>query len=117
MDEREFSQLPPAAQTYIREIEARNRQLGERVRYLAEQFRLAQHKRFAPSSEKLQDRAFNEAEQVATEDLDEDVSRCLQIFPVSVSSTICPKSRRPAPAAATQCIVWARKSANNCISR
>jgi transposase len=32
MDEREFSQLPPAAQAYIRELEASNRQLGERVR-------------------------------------------------------------------------------------
>jgi len=73
MDEREFSQLPPAAQAYIRELEASNRQLGERVRHLEEQFRLAQHKRFAPSSEKLQDRVFDEAEQIAIEDLDEDV--------------------------------------------
>ncbi|WP_449406529.1 IS66 family transposase [Paraburkholderia kirstenboschensis] len=71
MDEREFSRLPPAAQAYIRELEASNRQLGERVRHLEEQFRLAQYKRFAPSSEKLQDRVFNEAEQIAIEDLDE----------------------------------------------
>jgi transposase len=72
MDEREFSRLPPAAQAYIRELEARNRQLGERVRHLEEQFRLAQHKRFAPSSEKLQDRIFNEAEQAAAEDPEDD---------------------------------------------
>lgn len=47
MDEHDFSQLPPAAQAYIRELEARNRQLGERIAQLEEQFRLAQSKRFA----------------------------------------------------------------------
>jgi len=57
--------LPPDVQAYIRELEARNRQLSERVQYLEEQFRLAQLKRFAPSSEKRRDRVFNEAEQNA----------------------------------------------------
>jgi transposase len=57
--------LPHDVQAYIRELEARNRQLSERVHYLEEQFRLAQLKRFAPSSEKRRDRVFNEAEQDA----------------------------------------------------
>ncbi|MFM0610276.1 hypothetical protein PQR05_37960 [Paraburkholderia sediminicola] len=52
MNEDDFSRLPPAAQAYIRELETRNRQLGERIIQLEEQFRLAQSKRFAPSSEK-----------------------------------------------------------------
>ncbi|QKM57730.1 hypothetical protein CG017_05810 (plasmid) [Burkholderia glumae] len=76
MDEHDFSQLPSAAQAYIRELEARNRQLGERIAQLEEQFRLAQSKRFAPSSEKLKDRVFDEAEQMAaaapSEDPDDD---------------------------------------------
>ncbi|SPC07727.1 hypothetical protein CO2235_MP80321 [Cupriavidus oxalaticus] len=73
MNEHDLSQLPPAAQAYIRELEARaaaNAQhiaeLNERIKLLEEQFRLAQSKRFAPSSEKLKDRVFDEAEQMAT---------------------------------------------------
>jgi transposase len=75
MNEDDFSRLPPAAQAYIRELESRNRQLGERIAQLEEQFRLAQSKRFAPSSEKLRDRVFDEAEQIAaTEAHDDDVA-------------------------------------------
>lgn len=75
MNEDDFSRLPPAAQAYIRELESRNRQLGERIAQLEEQFRLAQSKRFAPSSERLRDRVFDEAEQIAaTEAHDEDVA-------------------------------------------
>jgi hypothetical protein len=75
MNEDDFSRLPPAAQAYIRELESRNRQLGERIAQLEEQFRLAQSQRFAPSSEKLRDRVFDEAEQIAaTEAHDDDVA-------------------------------------------
>lgn len=62
-EEAAFPNLPPEVQAYIRELETRNAQLSARVRYLEEQFRLAQLKRFAPSSEKRSDRVFNEAEQ------------------------------------------------------
>jgi hypothetical protein len=72
MNEDDFSRLPPAAQAYIRELEARNRQLGERIAQLEEQFRLAQSKRFAPSSEKLRDRVFDEAEQITATEPDDD---------------------------------------------
>ncbi|MDR6208302.1 hypothetical protein QF025_007103 [Paraburkholderia graminis] len=46
MNEDDFARLPPAAQAYIREPEARNQQLGERITQLEEQFRLAQSRRF-----------------------------------------------------------------------
>jgi transposase len=66
------SDLPPEVRAYILELEARNRelqsrnqQLAQRIEQLEEQFRLAQLKRFAPSSEKLKDRVFDEAEQDA----------------------------------------------------
>lgn len=52
-------------QAYICALEEHNRQLSEHVLYLEEQFRLAQLKRFAPSSEKRRDRIFNEAQQDA----------------------------------------------------
>ncbi|MFJ1261010.1 transposase, partial [Cupriavidus sp. CuC1] len=73
MNEHDLSQLPPAAQAYIRELEARAAadaqhiaELNDRIKLLEEQFRLSQSKRFAPSSEKLKDRVFDEAEQMAS---------------------------------------------------
>jgi transposase len=74
MNEDNFSRLPPAAQAYIRELETRNRQLGERITQLEKQFRLAQSKRFAPSSEKLKDCVFDEAEQIAGSESDDMVA-------------------------------------------
>lgn len=68
MNEDDFSQLPAAAQAYIRSLEARNQELDARVSQLEEQFRLAQNKRFAPSSEKAPDRRFDEAECDASQD-------------------------------------------------
>jgi hypothetical protein len=79
MDEHDFSQLPPAAQAYIRELEARAAadaqrlaegearisELAGRIKVLEEQFRLARSDRFAPSSEKLKDRVFDEDERMA----------------------------------------------------
>jgi transposase len=79
MNEHDLSLLPQAAQAYINELHARAvidaqriadsealiAQLSDRIKVLEEQFRLAQSKRFAPSSEKCQDRVFDEAEQMA----------------------------------------------------
>jgi len=56
--------LPLEVQAYIRALEERNAQLSVRMRQLEEQFRLAQLKRYAPSSEKRSERVFNEAEQI-----------------------------------------------------
>lgn len=57
-----FSNLPPEVQTYIRDLEARNAALTERGALCGRAIRLAQLKRYAPSSEKRNDRVFNEAE-------------------------------------------------------
>ncbi|PRE10913.1 IS66 family transposase [Burkholderia multivorans] len=64
--------LPPEVLAYIRTLEASNRELKARVEQLEELFRLAQLKRFAPSSEKLKDRVFDEAEQAAVAEPVED---------------------------------------------
>ncbi|MGF6536993.1 IS66 family transposase zinc-finger binding domain-containing protein [Paraburkholderia youngii] len=65
MDTHDFSGLPPAAQAYIRELEQGTADLAPRIQTLEEQLGLAQSQRFAPRSEKLKDRVFNEAEQMA----------------------------------------------------
>ena len=70
----QLANLPPELLAYIRALEGRaaadQKQIGalqQRVSFLEDQFRLAQLKRFAPSSEKLgaQGCLFNEAEQDA----------------------------------------------------
>lgn len=63
----DISRLPAPVQAYIRALETQVSALNERIVLLEEQFRLAQSKRFAPSSEKLTDRIFDEAEQAATD--------------------------------------------------
>ena len=95
MNEDDLSRLPPAAQAYIRELEARNRQLGERIAHLEEQFRLAQSKRFAPSSEKLRDRVFDEAEQAAATDPDNDTGDAEDTF--ALPDTGLPDAPGPQP--------------------
>ena len=66
--------LPAELRDYIRALEGRASALEERNQFLEEQFRLAQLKRFAPSSEKLgaQGCLFNEAEQDAVAFADEE---------------------------------------------
>lgn len=94
MNEDDFARLPPAAQAYIRELEARNQQLGERITQLEEQFRFAQSRRFAPSSEKLRDRLFDEAEQtVVAEPNDADNAEA----PFALPDTGLPDVPDPAP--------------------
>jgi transposase len=64
---------PDALIARIIELQSQNQQLAQRIGQLEELFRLAQLKRFAPSSEKLKDRVFDEAEQIAaTEPADDD---------------------------------------------
>ena len=94
MNEDDFARLPAAAQAYIRELEARNQQLGERIAQLEEQFRLAQSRRFAPSSEKLHDRLFDEAEQtIVAEPEDADSAQA----PLALPDTGLPDVPEPAP--------------------
>ncbi|WP_367395284.1 IS66 family transposase [Cupriavidus sp. Agwp_2] len=110
MNEHDFSRLPPAAQAYIRELEAQaatNAQhiaeLTERIKLLEEQFRLAQSNRFAPSSEKLKDRVFDEAEQMATAALaDDDEEGALAPLDTGLPEPDTPagrkRGRKPLPA-------------------
>ena len=64
---------PDALIARIIELQSQNQQLAQRIGQLEELFRLAQLKRFAPSSEKFKDRVFDEAEQIAaTEPADDD---------------------------------------------
>src|SRR5260370_32843166 len=86
MDANDLKHLTPEARAYILQLEARAAQdaariaqdeariaeLVARVDQLEELFRLAQLKRFAPSSEKLKDRVFDEAEQLALSEPDYD---------------------------------------------
>jgi transposase len=72
MDANDLKHLTPEVQAYIRALEAHNSQLTERIQILEELFRLAQLKRFAPTSEKLKDRVFDEAEQLALSEPDYD---------------------------------------------
>ena len=55
-----------------RELQDENLKLAQRNAHLEEQFRLAQQQHFAPKSEKLKDRLFDEAEQIAVAEPDGD---------------------------------------------
>ena len=100
----------------------------QRVEQLEELFRLAQDKRFAPSSEKLKDRVFDEAEQIAATEADDDdaevgrrvrpaghraagnagslrgasvgASHCRPICRASVLNTTCLKTQKVCPCCA-----------------
>lgn len=93
-----FPDLPPEVQAYIRELEARNAQLSVRVRQLEEQFRLAQLKRYAPSSEKRSERVFNEAEQITPEGSDSLVALPDTGLPEVTPAAAQKRGRKPLPA-------------------
>jgi len=87
----------------ILELEDRNRQLVQRVEQLEELFRLAQDKRFAPSSEKLKDRVFDEAEQIAAmQCADDEVDDAFVLPDTGLPETGAPvqgkRGRKPLPA-------------------
>jgi transposase len=100
MDANDLNHLTPEVQAYIRALEAQNRQLAERIQILEELFRLAQLKRFAPSSEKLKDRVFDEAEQLALSETDYD--DVVTLPDTGLPQTEAPagnkRGRRPLPA-------------------
>src|SRR6476620_1696913 len=103
MTTHDISQLPVAVQDYIRTLETQVSALNERIRLLEEQFRLAQSKRFAPSSEKLTDRVFDEAEQatadaVANEDTDEAFALPETGLPPADAPAPAKRGRKPLPA-------------------
>ncbi len=123
-------------------LKAENEKLAQRVLHLEEQFALERLRRYAPKSEKLKERIFNEAEQAAAESRDDD-----DVEAVAVPDTGLPEAPKPAPktrgrkplpddlprqrasnmiwvrikrtvrAAAIGCIGWARPSPSSCTSR
>jgi transposase len=99
----DISQLPAPVQDYIRTLETQVSALNERILLLEEQFRLAQSKRFAPSSEKLKDRVFDEAEQaaaqaVADDDADEAFAMPQTGLPAAEEPVPAKRGRKPLPA-------------------
>src|SRR4051812_3486955 len=87
----------------ILELQSHNQQLAQRVGQLEELFRLAQLKRFAPSSEKLKDRVFDEAEQVAAvEPVEDDPDGVFALPATSLPAVDAPpdqkRGRKPLPA-------------------
>uniref|UniRef100_UPI00202808FC IS66 family transposase zinc-finger binding domain-containing protein n=1 Tax=unclassified Caballeronia TaxID=2646786 RepID=UPI00202808FC len=94
-----------ALESHNAALEKHNGELMQRVQQLEELFRLAQDKRFAPSSEKLKDRLFNEAEQSAAapaslEDELEQDARCLPDTGLPEVDATAPakRGRKPLPA-------------------
>lgn len=95
--------LPPDVLAYIRQLEGSNRELKARVEQLEELFRLAQLKRFAPSSEKLKDRVFDEAEQAAAaEPVEDDPDGVFALPDTGLPAVDAPspgkRGRKPLPA-------------------
>ena len=68
----ELKALIAAHAAEIAALKAENEKLAQRVVHLEEQLRLERLHRYAPRSEKLTERIFNEAEQAAAEDEDTD---------------------------------------------
>ena len=93
-----FPDLPPEVQAYIRALEECNAQLSMRVHQLEEQFRLAQLKRYAPSSEKRSERVFNEAEQMSPAPQDSAVMLPDTGLPEVAPAAPQKRGRKPLPA-------------------
>jgi transposase len=102
--EDDLKQLSPEALIErILELQSHNQQLAQRIGQLEELFRLAQLKRFAPSSEKLRDRVFDEAEQIAAaepgdDDLDDAFALPDTGLPEVGKSEHGKRGRKPLPA-------------------
>ena len=73
-------------------LQAENQQLTQRICDLEEQLRLERLRRYAPRSEKLKDRLFNEAEQAAGEDEEGD-----DVDMAGVPDTGLPDAHKPEP--------------------
>ena len=97
--------LPAELRDYVRKLEAEASALRDRNQFLEEQFRLAQLKRFAPSSEKygIQGCLFNEAEHEAIAPTPDDGDS--ESVHVNFSQrTVRPRACRQAPSHAKPCL-------------
>ncbi|MER9165612.1 transposase [Mesorhizobium sp. M0715] len=73
-------------------MQAENQQLTQRICDLKEQLRLERLRRYAPRSEKIKDRLFNEAEQAAGEDEEGN-----EVDMAGVPGTGLPGAHKPEP--------------------
>ncbi|MEY9138748.1 transposase [Bradyrhizobium diazoefficiens] len=88
----ELEALIAAHAAELAALKAENEKLAQRVLHLEEQLRLERLRRYAPKSEKLKERIFNEAEQAAAESRDDD-----DVEAVAVPDTGLPEAPKPAP--------------------
>jgi transposase len=86
----ELKALIAAHAAEIAALKAENEKLAQRVVHLEEQLRLERLHRYAPRSEKLTERIFNEAEQAAAEDTDD-------VEAAPIAETGLPDPEKPEP--------------------
>ena len=138
----ELTSLIAAHAAEIAALKAENETLAQRVIHLEEQLRLERLHRYAPRSEKLKDRILRTKPsrpppkarkpmmsrrlalpirgwrmQSSRSRRNAAAGRCLTVCRASASSMTCPRSKRSARVAATECTGWAKLSASSCISR
>ena len=124
----------------IAALKVENDKLAQRVVHLEEQLRLERLHRYAPRSEKLTERIFNEAEQAAAEGEETNDVEAAAMADTGLPDAEEPepkkRGRKPLPedlprervehdlpedqkarAAGTGCTGWAKPSASSCISR
>ncbi|MDA9544892.1 transposase, partial [Bradyrhizobium sp. CCBAU 45321] len=88
----ELEALIAAHAAELAALKAENEKLAQRVLHLEEQLRLERLRRYAPKSETLKERIFNEAEQAAAESRDDD-----DVEAVAVPDTGLREAPKPAP--------------------
>jgi hypothetical protein len=88
----ELQALIAAHEAEIAALKAENEKLAQRVVHLEEQLRLERLHRYAPRSEKLKDRIFNEAEQAAAEVEEPD-----DVEAAHIAGTGLPDAEEPEP--------------------
>jgi transposase len=97
----ELTALIAAHAAEIAALKAENETLAQRVTHLEEQLRLERLHRYAPRSEKLKDRIFNEAEQAAAEAEETDDVETAPIADTGLADAEQPepkkRGRRPLP--------------------
>src|SRR3984957_4832725 len=93
----ELKALITAHAAEIAALKAENEKLAQRVTHLEEQLRLERLHRYAPRSEKLKERIFNEAEQAAAEGEKTDDVEAAPIADTGLPEAGLPEAEKPEP--------------------
>jgi transposase len=93
----ELGALIAAHAAEIAALKAENEKLAQRVTHLEEQLRLERLHRYAPRSEKLKERIFNEAEQAAAEGEKTDDVEAAPIADTGLPEAGLPEAEKPEP--------------------